>query len=402
MHLQDMTSQFGRRVDKKQAVHESFEFVPFSRSICMDSEDPALVNYAKECLKVSMRGAKRHAENGLVEIRSSSKELQTSNEKENERKEPQSQELFSDPKRHSFLSVLTEINELSNGLKTDKQVEEIVQSKAEDLESDFLLGYLQTPKYLRPCLDILLENTSLKTIKVVELYRHGMTKMVRNVLQSRPAVNVCSTIATLDTATVDSLLETETDLDILEWEPGSRVPDEVEQFDLVVADYVIRKHANIRHTLRCISEILAENGYILIHEVTTNFYARTKFDCIFTSDAHEDGDGNGHTQTIHIEVAKWRQIFAEEGFEVIYEVSDNILSSLFLIKKSSGNLVEQQTIVRVTDLNCEWVTELKKYFLELSEKPKGENLWLKAEGDISGVLGLVNCLRTEPGGDKLR
>lgn len=52
-----------------------------------------------------------------------------------------------------------------------------------------------------------------------------------------------------------------------------------------------------------------------------------------------------------------------------------------------------------TDTDFSWVEMLKEKTLA----PTKENLWLVSSGDASsGILGLLNCLRKEPGGEKIR
>lgn len=51
----------------------------------------------------------------------------------------------------------------------------------------------------------------------------------------------------------------------------------------------------------------------------------------------------------------------------------------------------------------EWVEHLKQKFREYKDRPKTDNVWLFAnDNDLNGIIGLVNCLRQEPGGDRFR
>lgn len=51
----------------------------------------------------------------------------------------------------------------------------------------------------------------------------------------------------------------------------------------------------------------------------------------------------------------------------------------------------------------EWVDTLKSTFTQFKNKPKNENVWMVADDNsLNGILGLINCLRQEPGGDRFR
>lgn len=51
------------------------------------------------------------------------------------------------------------------------------------------------------------------------------------------------------------------------------------------------------------------------------------------------------------------------------------------------------------DAQFSWVTPLKQMIMTKENR----NVWLLSSGEpSSGILGLVNCLRKEEGGDKIR
>ena len=59
------------------------------------------------------------------------------------------------------------------------------------------------------------------------------------------------------------------------------------------------------------------------------------------------------------------------------------------------------TLIWVDDLTFSWVDEVKSAMT--SQQLPGQTVWLIAENCVqSGVIGMVNCLRKEPGGEKIR
>ncbi|KAJ8319449.1 hypothetical protein KUTeg_004540 [Tegillarca granosa] len=93
----------------------------------------------------------------------------------------------------------------------------------------------------------------------------------------------------------------------------------------------------------------------------------------------------------------------EIGFEVIYMRTDGLLSTLFLLRRKLNYSKETQTYLSIDDFGCEWTEELKQKLSECQNKPEGHNLWITSTASMyNGIVGLVNCLRQEPGGDKIR
>lgn len=59
-------------------------------------------------------------------------------------------------------------------------------------------------------------------------------------------------------------------------------------------------------------------------------------------------------------------------------------------------------VVEVDSLDYSWVEPLKKE-LELGQgRPDNQKVWLVAKNPCNGVVGMLNCLRQENGGSRLR
>jgi len=55
----------------------------------------------------------------------------------------------------------------------------------------------------------------------------------------------------------------------------------------------------------------------------------------------------------------------------------------------------------ISGFGTEWVEPLRAKLGALSEKSDSHRLWLVAD-EANGAVGLVNCLRLEEGGNKIR
>ena len=297
-------------------------------------------------------------------------------------------------KDQALLEVLNAITAVSNENESKEKFRDILKSKAEDLQCDMLLGNLLQASILRPCIDIIKENTTSKTLKVIEITKTNWSDNLREFV-SMTQQSARYTVATVDPDLRERVSVKGTVKEVINWEPGCKVPENMGTYDLIVANNILRKSGNIREALTSMQRVLDDDGFMLVHEVTTNFHTTAILDEVWKVTCLKYNDLNERTCSLYCDASKWRQILSEEGMEVIQEFSDNLLSSLFLLRKRSTNQVEKQTVLDVTDHTCTWVEELKTKIAERGEDSKGKCLWLKSDDNKSGVLGLVSCLRKE-------
>ncbi|CAG2111003.1 unnamed protein product [Medioppia subpectinata] len=95
----------------------------------------------------------------------------------------------------------------------------------------------------------------------------------------------------------------------------------------------------------------------------------------------------------------------QNHFSAVSRKSDGIASTALLFRKCAKQSDPSgQAVVDVKfGKYDEWVEELKSRFVEYKDRPKTDNVWLFAnDSDLNGIIGLVNCLRQEPGGDRFR
>nr|XP_045622655.1 fatty acid synthase-like [Procambarus clarkii] len=82
-----------------------------------------------------------------------------------------------------------------------------------------------------------------------------------------------------------------------------------------------------------------------------------------------------------------------------HEIASAEKIGMKLFRKTQVEVSHATLEICGTDANYSWVNMLKEKILD----PTIENLWLVSSGEpSSGILGLVNCLRREPGGEKIR
>ena len=396
-----------RRHDYHHPVLESFSFVPYTSSPDASLKGEELLKYSELCADCSLKGLQtllnKYGSNGLknkqqietlVATAVSASQNVTDHGVKSDSKSAEQE------KHHGCLEVLRTIFSVDYDEMFNDVVDDIVQSKCKDLMTDSLLGNLYQTGFLKPCLDIVVENSLSRNLKVLEVGNTGMIDIAYPLLDSHPLLNISYNVAVPSSDSGESLSEHELVNDVIKWQPCDVLPGNLKKAHLVIANNNTRKQGNIRQGLLSMADCLEEGGFLLVQEITKNFHVSLPLDGLCYD--WECEDFTERTCGIYCDACKWRQIFSELGFEIVYEYSDNIFSTLFLLKKQMQYSLEIQTVLDVTDSSCDWVEDLKCKMFECQSKPKGENLWLKADSNISGIMGMVNCLRQEPGGERIR
>ena len=358
VHYQNVGATYARRLEQKATDCESYRFIPNYRQGGIDFKDDFLIEYARKCQSLSSDLQMANHKNGLNNMLTAYHgESQNSSQRVCIKMECQDEERFSDPKLHSFLKLLRNLKEITAEANFVELARELYEKSSKDLEDDILLTNLLQVKTLKPCLDMVWENVVPKDVKIIELFKLGMLQKLPGLPPTFPSIT--KAVGSLDPAVVDKLVEEGTDIEVLDWEPGNTVSAGLENFALVVADNVLHLQKNIRSTLKCILNSLRDGCFFLVHEVTSNFHIAALLDGVSGKRLKDFCDLNERTSTIYCDTAKWKTIFKEEGLEVICEVSDNLLSSLFLLRKQTVETLEKQTFLDLTGVTFDWVDLLK-------------------------------------------
>ena len=395
------TSYIARRTEPKPGLLEYASFLPYTTSVRLDQEDKCLIKYAEQCEAIAASVWRKVLDKAFCRTLQLNKMLTVSKESYALKHVEDVQESLSDPKSKSCLNVLRRLSEITEDIEYSQAIAAVQIIENSNLESDMLLDNLKQSSILKPCFDILSQNIETKELKTVEICRSGTGRIYDNLKSNVPQMfTYC--IATPDVKAFTDSLEDNDSLEVVEWTLGQQSQENLNNAHLVIANNVIRKHPNIRRAITSMKEILSEDGFILVHEVTTNFHIAAPLDGLYSESVPAFEDLNERNWSIYCDENKWANLFKEEDLEVIYRVSDNLLSSIFLLRRASTNVVENQSVIDVNDLNCVWVDALKLKVENVASKPKGENLWIRADNKISGIIGMVNCLRREPGGERIR
>lgn len=169
----------------------------------------------------------------------------------------------------------------------------------------------------------------------------------------------------------------------------------LEDTPLVVAEMLLlseSKHEDLEQHINVENSSLESHTnchYIISSEVLGN----PEFAAQATTSLNE----NGFVISREMPSITWNDIKVPEGFQLVslLKTSDEAFVLLQLTKKTDS---ETQTVVEVTseDNEFKWLEPLREAI------KNGQTLAVSQKENFSGIIGLTNCVRREPGGNKLR
>nr|XP_050029751.1 fatty acid synthase-like [Dermacentor andersoni] len=380
-----------RRPVQQTPVLEEYLFVPYEDDEAARLErERALREYVEVCCGVARRVLESCGENkasihdimnGYRAISEKALAKCTENVAENQ----------------GLLQVLvTILKQCSNCGSLTSTVQSALLASKGLLEKDMLSTSLLAEDPLRYLLDVVLENTSFKKIRVLELATEGNVSLLAPwvcSLLSRCNV-LLKTDYTLAHPNPDCLAQDQVPEGVkkLPWDPSSATEGALPEADLVTAACGLTATSDdldtLAHTLfsRC-----KEHGFVLVSHRSALNAAE-----VFLSTM------GGVPFAVHSESAVTSALEAR-GLRLV-GLKSNKLQTLLLFRKSTSAVdVAKQEVVRVSNVGFGWVETLKETAIEYDSKPSGENVWLLAEDvGVSGIVGLTNCLRQETGGRHIR
>ncbi|KAL5018316.1 hypothetical protein ScPMuIL_004038 [Solemya velum] len=253
------------------------------------------------------------------------------------------------------------------------------------------------------CFDIVCENILSNHLKVVEVAcaTGEMLKKFRTLVNSHPQLTMNYFSASNTKISSEDLNGTwgKVSGKSVRWNTLEVPPDNLKSMHLCVAKNVLHKQTSLSAALKNISSLLLDGGFLLVEEVTKNFSLYLSLE-VFENEAPDLKDIDMRSCGWFCDEDKWVEIFHNEGFELICKKS-GLLSTIFLMRKLADGKNEQLSL-DITDTDCLWVDEMKTKLAMCGEGSKGDNLWITANKAESGIIGMINCLRKEESGDKIR
>ncbi|KAK8766016.1 hypothetical protein V5799_007197, partial [Amblyomma americanum] len=295
------------------------------------------------------------------------------------------------------LKILADIEKNVKGPDTNLAfaVQSALANYRKDLDKDFLNTALFSEDSLRHLLDVAVENTSSRKMRILELTVDGsdllLTPLVSSLLPlSNTLIKSEYTIAHPCPETIAMEQLPEGAIRAV-WDLACTSRAKLPEVDLIVVRDVPSERNSLEALVEQISTCCGEGGFVLLHHRT----ALTPAEILLSTEGRVPL--SHHARTV-VESA-----FGASGFFLV-GMKSNKWSTLMLLRKANvAAAAEKQDVVRVKNSEFDWVETLKNNVFESEKNPAGKNVWLLADdARISGIVGLVNCLRVERGVNRIR
>ncbi|OCT62677.1 fatty acid synthase [Xenopus laevis] len=292
-----------------------------------------------------------------------------------------------------LLHVLSEICnlELNGNLQSDLEL--MLIKEKDQLRNDPLLNGLLDSPQLKTCLDIVLENGNPQQMKIVEaLAENGrLFSYVPALLNTQPMLQL-DYIATDSASEVLSSLEEnlkEFGGSVEQWDPMGTAPSTLTNADLLVCNNSLHHLRNPQQAFINMTATVKEGGFILLHTLLKGDMLGETIKFLNTQNAQQKEGLLSQTE--------WKEVFDSASLNLVAMKKSFYNSIIFLCRRQ----VPEQTplFLSVEDMTCPWVKSVQEAMADSGER----TIWLTSEHQTnSGIVGMVNCLRQEPGGKRIR
>ncbi|XP_071318722.1 fatty acid synthase [Trachinotus anak] len=372
-----------RQQQQSPPTLEEFVFVPYVETECLTANGK-LAEQLRLCKGLIHRLQRKLAPHG---VKLSIPGLQGEADSPVPSPEP------SQPGLVRLLSLLCSL-ELNGNLHSE--LEQTVEKERACLLQDSLLqGLLDNPA-LRHCLDTTMENSMPGKIKVLEAFSNDgqLFSRVVPLLNIQPMLHVdyTATATNLDLLTPHQATLEELAVTPAQWDPltGPAPGGMAGGADLVVCNHA---WGPLRMDPRLLVDNLSsgakQGGFVLLHTLL-------KGDTLGETVAFLSSMAQSSSQQGLLTQAEWEKVFSEASLSLVAVRKSFYGSVLFLCRCPSPS--KEPVFLPVDNTDYKWVDTLKAMMAESSDSP----VWLTASQANCGIVGMVNCLRQEPGGNRIR
>ncbi|CAB1338338.1 unnamed protein product [Coregonus sp. 'balchen'] len=372
-----------RQQQQSPPTLEEFLFVPYLETECLSANEK-MVDQLKNCKGLIHKLQKKLAPQG---VKLSIPGLEGVSDPTVPSPEP------AEPGLLRLLSLLCGL-ELNGNLRSE--LEQTVEKERGCLLQDPLLHGLLDGPALRHCLDTALENTTPGKIKVLEALSSDGHLFSRAVplLNIQPMLRL-DYVATA--TTLDLLTPHQTTLDALgvtsaQWDPqqGPVPGGAVGGADLVVCNHTWGPlGAGAEVVVGNLASGAKEGGFVMLHTLLKGETLGEMVAFLTYKDSQNNQQGL-------LSQADWEKVFSDASLNLVAVRKSFYGSALFLCCRRLPSKLP--IFLPVDSMDYQWVDTLKETLAEPSDSP----VWLTATQGHSGVVGMVNCLRQEPGGSRIR
>ncbi|KAK2112408.1 hypothetical protein P7K49_012155 [Saguinus oedipus] len=316
-----------------------------------------------------------------------------------------------DPPQQALPQLLSAACRLQLNGNLQLELAQLLAQEMSELPEDPLLSGLLDSPALKACVDTALENMPSLKMKVVEvLAGHGhLYSRIPGLLNTQPLMQLSYTATDRHPQALEAAQAKLQQHDIAQgqWDPSDPAPSALGSTDLLVCNCAVAALGDPASALGNMVAALREGGFLLLHTLLQG-YPLGETVAFLTSAEPQYAQGI-------LSQDAWESLFAKMSLHLVGLKKSFYGSVLFLCRRPTPQ--DNPIFLPVEDTSFRWVDSLKVRPLPRLQAPvllhslargiladcSSRPVWLKAINcTTSGVVGLVNCLRQEPGGHRIR
>nr|XP_025034359.1 fatty acid synthase [Pelodiscus sinensis] len=291
-----------------------------------------------------------------------------------------------------LLHILAEICHLDLNGNLYTELEQIVTREKVHLQDDPLLNALLDYPQLKACVDTALENTASHRMKIVEaLAGDGrLFSRVPGLLNTQPMLQLdyAATDRAPEVLSISESQLQELGVSTAQWDPLNPPPGHLTGADLLLCNCSVSMFGNPAETLSNLAAAVKEGGFVLLHTLLKGEMLGETIRFLTAPDLPQRG---------LLAQAEWEDLFSKASLNLVAVKRSFFGSAIFLCRRQAAAKIP--LFLPVDETHYKWVESLKVILADTSEQP----VWLTATScGHSGVVGMVNCLRQEPRGHRIR
>ncbi|XP_053145655.1 fatty acid synthase [Hemicordylus capensis] len=357
---------------------EKFDFVPYAESGCLSS-NAQLQSSFEQCKVLIQNVQKKIAKHGVKLAIPGLESIKTPAQTE--------------PGQKGLLHILAEICHLELNGNLYSELEQVVTREKLHLQEDPLLNGLLDFAELKTCVDVALENITSRKMKIVEaLAGDGhLFSRVTSILNTQPMLQLdyTATDRTPDILASEESYLQEIGVSSDQWDPATPPSGNLTNADLLVCNCSLNPFKNPAEVLSNMAATVKEGGFVLLH---TLLKGETLGEIVrfLTSPDVQEKPGL-------LTQVEWEDVFSKASLDLVAVKRSSFGAAIFLCRRPAP--AKKVIFLPVDETHYKWVETLKEMLAESSE----DSVWLTATScGTSGIVGMVNCLRQEPGGHRIR
>uniref|UniRef100_A0A8V1ANX5 Fatty acid synthase n=1 Tax=Gallus gallus TaxID=9031 RepID=A0A8V1ANX5_CHICK len=367
-----------RQQERISPTLEKFSFVPYIESDCLSSSTQ-LHAYLEHCKGLIQKLQAKMALHGVKLVIHG---LET-----------KGAAAGSPPAQKGLQHILTEICRLELNGNLHSELEQIVTQEKMHLQDDPLLNGLLDSSELKTCLDVAKENTTSHRMKIVEALAGSgrLFSRVQSILNTQPLLQLdyIATDCTPETLSNDETELHDAGISFSQWDPSSLPSGNLTNADLAVCNCSTSVLGNTAEIISNLAAAVKEGGFVLLHTLLKEETLGEIVSFLTSPDLQQK-----HS---FLSQAQWEELFSKASLNLVAMKRSFFGSVIFLCRRQSP--AKTPILLPVDDTHYKWVDSLKEILADSSEQP----LWLTATNcGNSGILGMVNCLRLEAEGHRIR